>query len=89
MAIPTRARGETAAPLVLPQPTLPALREAAAGCRACELWRRGAQTVFGEGPERARVMMVDVERNLIAVSGSVPGAKGGIVVIKEARKGGK
>jgi len=38
---------------------------------------------------RARVLMVDVERNLIAVSGSVPGAKGGIVVIKEARKGGK
>jgi large subunit ribosomal protein L3 len=38
---------------------------------------------------RARVMMVDVERNLIAVSGSVPGSKGGIVVIKEARKGGK
>ena len=33
--------------------------------------------------------MVDTERNLIAVSGSVPGAKGGIVVIKEARKGGK
>ncbi|PJF47728.1 MAG: 50S ribosomal protein L3 [Chloroflexi bacterium] len=37
----------------------------------------------------ARVMLVDAERNLIAVSGSVPGAKGGIVVIKEARKGGK
>lgn len=37
----------------------------------------------------ARVMLVDPERNLIAVSGSVPGAKGGIVVIKEARKGGK
>lgn len=37
----------------------------------------------------ARVVMVDAERNLIAVSGSVPGAKGGIVVIKEARKGGK
>jgi ribosomal protein L3 len=29
---------------------------------------------------------VDPERNLIAVSGSVPGAKGGTVVIKEARK---
>lgn len=38
---------------------------------------------------RARVVMVDTERNLIAVSGSVPGSKGGIVVIKEARKGGK
>ena len=33
-----------------------------------------------------RVAMVDPERNLIAVQGSVPGAKGGSVVIKEARK---
>lgn len=36
-----------------------------------------------------KVMLVDPERNLIAVAGSVPGANGGIVVIKEARKGGK
>jgi len=33
-----------------------------------------------------RVVMVDPERNLIAVHGSVPGPKGGTVVIKEARK---
>ena len=33
-----------------------------------------------------KVVKVDPERNLIAVSGSVPGANGGIVVIKEARK---
>ena len=33
-----------------------------------------------------RVAMVDPERNLIAVQGSVPGAKGGTVIIKEARK---
>ena len=33
-----------------------------------------------------RVMMVDAERNLIAVAGSVPGPNGGIVVVKEARK---
>ena len=38
--------------------TLPALREAAAGCRGCQLWTRGTQTVFGEGPRRARVRMV-------------------------------
>ena len=36
---------------------------------------------------RLKVIMVDSVRNLIAVSGSVPGATGGIVVIKEARKG--
>ena len=38
--------------------TLATLREAAAGCRGCPLWTRGTQTVFGEGPKRARVMMV-------------------------------
>jgi large subunit ribosomal protein L3 len=32
------------------------------------------------------VVLVDAERNLIGVKGSVPGAKGGLVVIKEARK---
>jgi DNA polymerase len=34
------------------------LRHAAAACRACELWERATQTVFGEGPARARVVMV-------------------------------
>jgi len=38
--------------------TLSALREAAAGCRGCPLWARGTQTVFGEGPRRARVVLV-------------------------------
>ena len=38
--------------------TLSALREAAAGCRGCPLWARGTQTVFGEGPRTARVMLV-------------------------------
>ena len=33
-----------------------------------------------------KVLLVDAERNLIAVSGAVPGPNGGIVVIKEARK---
>ena len=34
------------------------LRAEAAGCRACDLWRSGTQTVFGEGRENAEVMMV-------------------------------
>src|SRR3989440_1034587 len=38
--------------------TLSALREAAAGCKACDLWKLGTQTVFGEGSSHARVMMV-------------------------------
>ena len=33
-------------------------KEAAAGCRACRLWLRGTQTVFGEGRERARLLLV-------------------------------
>jgi uracil-DNA glycosylase family protein len=38
--------------------TLGALREAAADCRACPLWRTGTQTVFGEGLRKAEVMLV-------------------------------
>jgi len=38
--------------------TLAALREAAAGCRGCDLYRRGTHTVFGEGRPDARVMLV-------------------------------
>lgn len=49
---------ETAAPLVPPRPTLERLRRAAARCDACELHLLGTQTVFGEGPAKARVMMV-------------------------------
>jgi len=43
---------------VPPRPTLPKLRVAAKGCRACELWKRGTQTVFGEGAADADVMFV-------------------------------
>jgi uracil-DNA glycosylase family protein len=49
---------ETAAPLIPPRPSLKKLREAAANCRACPLWRTGTQTVFGEGSPRAEVMFV-------------------------------
>src|SRR5256884_6073980 len=34
------------------------LREAAASCRACDLWENATQTVFGEGAEHARMMLV-------------------------------
>jgi uracil-DNA glycosylase len=34
------------------------LRELATGCRACDLWQRATQTVFGEGPSDARLMIV-------------------------------
>jgi uracil-DNA glycosylase len=35
-----------------------ALRQAAAHCTACPLWRNATQTVFGEGDSRARCMLV-------------------------------
>src|SRR5215210_1597197 len=37
---------------------LAALREAAQGCRGCHLYRDATQTVFGEGPRKARLMLV-------------------------------
>jgi uracil-DNA glycosylase len=38
--------------------SLKALREAAAGCRGCHLWRPATQTVFGEGRKSSRLMLV-------------------------------
>ncbi len=56
--MPRSSSAQTAAPLVPARPTLPALREAAAGCTACELHKLGTQTVFGEGTRSAEVMLV-------------------------------
>jgi DNA polymerase len=38
--------------------SLPKLREAAALCHGCDLWRTATQTVFGSGPAAAEVMFV-------------------------------
>jgi DNA polymerase len=38
--------------------SLDALRDSAAQCRACPLWRHATQTVFGEGPRDARIVFV-------------------------------
>jgi DNA polymerase len=40
------------------RPSLSVLREEALGCKACDLWKRGTQTVFGEGTRTARVVLV-------------------------------
>ena len=45
-------------PLVPSHGTLADVREAAAHCKACPLWQRGTQTVFGEGNAHARMMLV-------------------------------
>jgi uracil-DNA glycosylase family protein len=42
----------------VPVGSLAALRESAAGCRACPLWRPATQTVFGRGPVRAKAMLI-------------------------------
>jgi DNA polymerase len=48
----------TAAALLPERLSLLGLRGAAAGCRACPLWKTGTQTVFGEGLKRAEAMFV-------------------------------
>jgi len=50
---------ETSAADFLPTSrALPVLEKAAKSCRGCELWKKGTQTVFGEGASRAEVMLV-------------------------------
>jgi uracil-DNA glycosylase len=34
------------------------LRQRARGCQRCDLWKNATQTVFGQGPSRARLMLV-------------------------------
>jgi DNA polymerase len=48
----------TAAPFLPVDRSLESLREAAAGCQGCDLYKNATQTVFGLGPPRARVMLV-------------------------------
>jgi uracil-DNA glycosylase len=48
----------TAADLIPPRTTLKALREIARGCTACDLYKRGTQTVFGAGKRKARLIFV-------------------------------
>jgi len=44
--------------LIPAHPTWKNLHASALGCQACDLWRRGTQTVFGEGSVHAHVMLV-------------------------------
>jgi len=45
-------------PMASVSSSLKTLREEAADCRACPLWKNATQTVFGEGPQRAQAMLV-------------------------------
>jgi uracil-DNA glycosylase len=49
---------EDATPFLPERKSLTALREAAAGCRGCHLYAPATQTVFGEGPKRAELMLI-------------------------------
>ncbi len=49
---------ETAAPLIPSRPSIPKLRSAAAGCTACDLYKLGTQTVFGEGRQSSTIMLI-------------------------------
>jgi uracil-DNA glycosylase len=44
--------------LIPARPTLPRVRDAAADCEACDLYRQATQTVFGEGARKAELMLV-------------------------------
>src|SRR5262245_57551064 len=47
-----------AAELIPDRPSVETVRAAAKNCQACDLWRRGTQTVFGEGGSTAELMFV-------------------------------
>lgn len=48
----------TASPLIPPNANLAELTEAAKECKNCDLWKRGTQTVFGEGQPNSKIMFV-------------------------------
>jgi DNA polymerase len=52
------AEPNDATPFLPERTSLKTLREAAADCRGCHLWRGATQTVFGEGMKRSRLMLV-------------------------------
>lgn len=56
--MPTKDPHSPADKLIPVRPSLPALRDASKDCRACDLWKRGTQTVFGAGPPKADIMFV-------------------------------
>jgi uracil-DNA glycosylase len=53
-----RSQAGSAAPFVPSTRVLSHLREAAPGCRGCDLYQHATQVVFGEGPSDAKVVMV-------------------------------
>jgi DNA polymerase len=53
------SRKQTSAAALIPdRPTIGSVRNAAKACQACDLWKLGTQTVFGEGSAKAQIMLV-------------------------------
>jgi uracil-DNA glycosylase len=58
MPKPPRKPTSSAAELIPNRPNLDKVRAAAKECQACNLWRIGTQTVFGDGAKKAQLMLV-------------------------------
>lgn len=56
--MPKKPFKSAAEDLIPPRPSLSSLKDAAADCKACDLWKTGTQTVFGEGARRVKVMFI-------------------------------
>jgi len=56
--VSSTAGAQSAAALIPARPSIAKLRAAAADCTACPLYANATQTVFGEGPEHAALMLV-------------------------------
>jgi uracil-DNA glycosylase len=54
----TKKPAPSAAELIPDRPTLKSVPAASKDCQACDLWKRGTQTVFGEGAPKAQLMLV-------------------------------
>lgn len=50
--------GQPVPQLLPPRPTLTVVRKLSKNCKACDLYQRATQTVFGEGPAKAEIMLV-------------------------------
>ena len=61
LSLPTRSdtlKAKRKMPMTTASLSLKTLRDEAAACRACPLWKDATQTVFGEGPQAAPAMLV-------------------------------
>jgi uracil-DNA glycosylase len=66
------AQKTTAEPFVPNSQDLDVLRESARGCQGCELYKPATQTVFGEGPGHATMMLVGEQPGDVEDKDGVP-----------------